>query len=180
MRAIHLTALLLLVVAPGWTAADEASQAMERLQPLAGNYRIEGQRHAPDGPIKLTATQATIAYTLNRRALREDASVDMGLEQPVTLLTYFSYDEYRQVYRIAVMDDAFGLMDIYEGRFVDDATLIATNLRSDTHFPTADDGRLHFQLRWYLGGDVKQFDVLASTDGGASWTPYFEMTYTPV
>ena len=153
---------------------------MDRLQPLEGEFRIEGRRHTPDGPVLLTPTRATIEYTLNRFVLREEATVDMGLEQAVTLLTYFSYDEYRHVYRMAVMDDAFGLMDIYEGRFVDDSTLIATNLRSDTHFETGEGGRMHFQLRWRIGSRIRQFDVLVSTDAGASWTPYFEMTYTPV
>ena len=41
-------------------------------------------------------------------------------------------------------------------------------------------GRLHFQLRWDLTGDVKRFDVLMSDDGGANWNPYFETTYSRV
>ena len=142
---------------------------MQRLASLAGEFRVEGIRHTPDGPVELQPTSATVEFTLNDLALVERSETDLGREEPVALMTVFGYDTYRDVYRISVIDDAWGIPDIYEGRFVSDGV---------THFPLEGGGRLHFQLRWDLTDDVKRFDVLMSGDGGASWTPYFETTYT--
>ncbi len=162
------------------TAHADPAEAMQRLASLAGEFRVEGIRHTADGPVDLVPTSATVEYTLNDLALVERSDTDLGREEPVGLMTVFGYDTYREVYRISVIDDTWGVPDIYEGRFVSDGVLIATNLRSDTHFPLEGGGRLHFQLRWDLSGDVKRFDVLMSGDGGASWQPYFETTYTRI
>ncbi len=161
-------------------AHADPAEAMQRLSPLAGEFRIEGIRHTPDGPVELMPTSATVQYTLNDLALVERSDSDLGQDEPVALMTVFGYDTYREVYRISVIDDTWGVPDIYEGRFVSDGVLVATNLRSDTHFPLEGGGRLHFQLRWDLTGEAKRFDVLMSSDGGASWTPYFETTYSRV
>jgi len=157
--------------------AADPNPAMQRLAPLAGEFRVEGIRHTPDGPVALEPTEASIVFTLNGLALREESQSDMGRDVPVNLLTWFTWDPYREVYRIAVMDDSFGVMDIYEGRFVSEHRLVATNLRSNTYFPLEDGARMHFQLRWDLAAMPKTFDVLYTTDGGASWQPYFEMIY---
>lgn len=162
------------------TANADPAEAMQRLSSLAGEFRVEGVRHTPDGPVELKPTTATVAYTLNDLALVERSDTDLGQEEPVGLMTVFGYDTYREVYRISVIDDTWGVPDIYEGRFVSDGVLVVTNLRSDTHFPLEGGGRLHFQLRWDLTGDVKRFDVLMSGDGGASWSPYFETKYIRV
>ncbi len=162
------------------TANADPAEAMQRLSSLAGEFRIEGVRHTQDGPVELLPTSATVVYTLNELALVERSDTDLGREQPVGLMTVFGYDTYREVYRITVIDDTWGVPDIYEGRFVSDGVLVATNLRSDTHFPLEGGGRLHFQLRWDLTESVKRFDVLMSGDGGVSWSPYFETRYIRV
>ncbi len=160
---------------------DLHKAAMQRLAPLVGEYTAGGVRYTQDGEIPLQENTAKIDYILNGFGLEEKVKVDMGMEEPVTLLTTFSYDPYRQLYRVSVLDDTFGLLDIYEGRFNDKGVLSVTNLRADTYFPFGDDGgRLHFMLQWSLNSPVKTFDVLMTSDGGATWLPYFEMKYTPV
>ena len=160
---------------------DAHKAALERLSPLIGKFTVGGMRHTQEGKVPLPQSEAKVQKILNGYGLQESSEADMGMENPVRILTTFSYDPYRKLYRVSAMDDTFGLMDIYEGRFIEDGILAVTNLRSDTYFPMGDDGgRLHFMLRWTLNTPVKKFDVLMSTDGGASWAPYFEMTYTPV
>ncbi|WDI30745.1 DUF1579 family protein [Hyphococcus flavus] len=179
--------LSLLAAAFGSTATlaqqqqDNAHQlAMQRLTPLKGEFIVEGVRHTPDGEASLRKSEAKIEYILNGYGLQDRSEADMGTDAPVKLLTTLSYDPYRKVYRVSVLDDTFGLMDIYEGRFIEENILAVTNLRADTYFPLNDEGdRLHFMLRWDMSADVKKFDVLMTRDGGASWSPYFEMTYTP-
>ena len=174
-----IASLLALLFAMAANALAAPPTEMERLAAFQGLYRIEGVRHEPEGPVPLTPSEGRAEFILNGMMLQETAQVDMG-DAMVTLQTYFSFDSYRQVYRIAAMDDTFGLMDIYEGRFTADGVLVATNLRADTYFPLEGGQRLHFQLRYDFSKDVKTFDVLMTTDGGATWSPYFEMTYTPV
>ncbi len=161
-------------------AFADPAEAMQRLASLAGEFTVEGVRHTPDGPVDLLSTSATVEFGLNDLTLIEQSDTDLGMEEPVALMTVFGYDTYRDVYRILVIDDTWGVPDIYEGRFVSDGVLVATNLRSDTNFPLEDGGRLHFQLRWDLSDEVKQFDVLMSSDGGATWQLYFETQYTRV
>ncbi len=168
------------------TLAQDASQdahkaAMQRLAPLEGSFAVTGVRHSQEGETPLPQSIAKSAYILNGFGLEETVEVDMGMEKPVTLLTTFSYDPYRKVYRVSVLDDTFGLLDVYEGRFNSEGVLSVTNLRSDSYFPMGEDGdRLHFMLQWTLNDPVKKFDILMTPDGGASWSPYFELEYTPV
>lgn len=169
------------LAAPSPEAATPHQAAMERLSPLVGHYEVTGQRYTPEGPTPLAETQASVEPILNGFGLMEVSQSDMGLAEPVSIRTTFSYDPYRKIYRITAFDDTFGVLDVYEGGFISEHILSVTNLRSDTYFPIDEQGtRGHFQLRWDLSDKNKKFDVLMSTDGGASWLPFYEMIYTPV
>ncbi|WP_370339381.1 hypothetical protein [Parvularcula marina] len=172
--------MLALGLGIGFATADEdpVLSAMARLAPLEGEFVITGVRHTPDGPIELREATSTSQFVLNGRVLEEERTSDLGLEELITLKTQMSYDQYRQLYRVAVVDDTWGLMDIYEGRFTEPEMLEVTNLRSDTHFPLGDDQKMHFRLRWDLGAP-KTFTVDYSLDQGESWATYFEEVMTP-
>ena len=86
--------------------------------------------------------------------------------------TFITYDQYRKLYRLAAIDDTFGLMDIYEGDFMNDNTLQVTNLRADTNFPTNDGGEMYFRLTFTeLDENTREFLVERSSDNGANWQP---------
>ncbi len=177
-----IVAVFLAVLGPCFIASadDEHKSAMARLSSLEGVFEVTGVRHTPDGPVPLQETTASAQYILNGFVLEETSQSDMGRPDLVSLLTHFSYDPHRQVYRISVSDDTFGIMDVYEGRFTADGALIATNLRSDVYFPLEGGDRMHFQLKWDLSEPSKSFDVLYSTNGGATWVPFYEMVYKPI
>ena len=88
----------------------------------------------------------------------------------------FSFDQYRNHYRLSLLDDTWGVMDMYEGEIEGDQ-LVMTNLRSDTSFPIGNGQSLHFKLSAALEGDTRVTDILASTDKGNSWFPYLRFTY---
>lgn len=182
LAAASLFGVLVSATASAAEEADSAHRlAMQRLAPLVGTFNVTGVRHGQDGKTQLKPSKVVVDYILNGFGVRDFSEADMGMEKPVALETTFSYDPYRNVYRVSVLDDTFGLMDIYEGRFLEDGILAVSNLRSDTYFPIGADGeRLHFMLRWDMTDATKQFDVLMTSDGGASWAPYFEMDYSPV
>ena len=180
IRILSVILALLSVAGLGSTVhaqSEEAQAAMVRLAPLVGVSQVSGVRHSPDGTMQLSPSQAEGEMILGGHALRETSHIEQQPGDVISLQTEFSFDQFRDRYRIAVLDNDFGLMDIYEGRFVSDALLVATNLRSDTHFPLEDGRAMHFQLRWDFSEPTVHFDVFLTVDGGANWLPFFELEY---
>ncbi|RMB08536.1 uncharacterized protein DUF1579 [Eilatimonas milleporae] len=93
--------------------------------------------------------------------------------------SHLTWDQYRNVYRLAAIDDNWGLMDIYEG-MLDGNRLILTNLKSGTGFPTEDGGMLNFRLTYTVDRDMRTMTVEASSDAGANWFDYYHISYERV
>lgn len=110
---------------------------------------------------------------------------DMAIEQkPVdleakgfNLLDHFTYDQYRNVYRLSIIDDTWGLMDLYEGTLVDDK-LIVTNVKSGTTFPTESGGQRFFKLIFAGTAQARSLVIDSSEDGGQNWHPNFKVEFT--
>ena len=93
-----------------------------------------------------------------------------------SLITDFSFDQYRKRYRAAVIGTGWGLMDIYEG-VVADGVLEMDNLRSGTTFKL-DDGRgMHFRLSIPLTGDDRLMTIEQSLTAGEAWSPFYRIRY---
>lgn len=181
MRIIFkLIAITMAIASAGAASAqsEEAQTAMQRLEPLTGSAQVSIVQHTPNGPVTMPSTQSRGAFILNGHGLRETLRFEQTPGDFITLETIFSYDANRDIYRIAVNDDDFGIMDIYEGRFTSDTVLVATNLRSDIYFPLDDGRHMHFQLRWDFSEEIVKFDVLYTTDGAATWHLFYQMEYS--
>ncbi|MCC3859741.1 DUF1579 family protein [Pseudemcibacter aquimaris] len=86
--------------------------------------------------------------------------------------TFITYDQYRNLYRLAAVDDTYGLMDIYEGDFISENELQLTNLRAGTNFPSQNDGEMYFRLTFTeIDKNTREFLVEKSSDEGANWEP---------
>ncbi|SDE41994.1 DUF1579 family protein [Kordiimonas lacus] len=90
--------------------------------------------------------------------------------------TYISFDQYRNVYRKAAIDDVWGIMDMYEGTLEGDA-IVFTNLKSGTTFPVGDGIWRNFRLTLELKSPTRMLHIEKSDDGGASWQKAFRITY---
>lgn len=182
MRAMIVGLALVVTGQMAWgqDASTRQLQAMERLAPLAGSWRVTGQILTPSGAVDLRAGTAETVFAFNDRGLDELAVIDLGSPDLTQMRSTFSYDPYRSLYRVTVMDDAYGLMDVYEGDFDAEGRLVVTNLRSDTSFPIQG-GQLHFKLVYDFSPDnAHDFDVYLSTDRGESWSLYFDQHYEAV
>ncbi|WP_412546798.1 DUF1579 family protein [Maricaulis sp. MIT060901] len=156
----------------------EAREEMSRLASLAGSWVATIEIMQPDGGWETAGEEMVeIRYMLGGLALREDPA-----EHPVNpfrLESTIQYDQNRDLYRLAVMDDTWGNMDIYEGEWNEDGALVLTNLRSGTSFENPDGTSLSFRLTTRIDGpnsNVFQIDMTA--DNGETWRPYQRISRT--
>ena len=154
----------------------EPRAMLGKLEPLVGRWTLslEYSANGGDNWTKYPNSIVEVGHRLKGLALAETTvSAEPGA---LELETYFSYDQYRDVYRLAVLDDTFGVMDIYEGR-LDDNALIVTNLKAGTFFPTQDGRELAFRLTIAIDPVSRDMIIDASLDGGETWFPYFRARY---
>ena len=88
----------------------------------------------------------------------------------------FGYDQYRNVYRLYVLDDSFGVPDIYEGTVVGDQ-LIATNIGLGTSYPLENGGKLEFRFTMDLSGDKREVKIHMTANEGKQWLPMYRYEY---
>ncbi len=152
--------------------------AMAKLAPLTGTFTITGSQNEADSSVStLAPSVATGEATVGSAGvlLKTAAGVESGAV--VRMHLTLSYDQYRDVYRVAVLDDSSGLLDIYEGA-VEDGVLRVDNLRADTSY-RAGGVEVHFRLVWDMSEPVIDYDIDASVDGGETWMPFMMMEMTP-
>lgn len=160
-------------------AASPLVPALEKFRPLIGTFDISGVRYTPNGEVPLTPTQSAIQPIMGGYGLQDMSQIDVGSPELMGLQSTITYDQFRKIYRVTLLDDTLGLMDVYEGDFDTDTVLSVTNLRSDTHFPIGPNGEaMHFKLRWDLGASPITYELLMTVDGGESWDNFSKMTYT--
>lgn len=175
-----LTALLFLcaATAAGSAAPDPSAAPQARLAALAvlaGDYAITTEL-TEDGGVTWAADapqDVRISFEHNGMVLQERPVALSG--EGFHMWNLITFDQYRNVYRKAAIDDTWGIMDVYEGRLTD-GMLVLTNVRSGTTFPTPD-GEQFFRLRMEVKAAPRWMFVDASTDGGASWGPAFRVRY---
>lgn len=161
------------------TQAVSVVDAVARLNPLLGTFSVTGTQAGPDGSlIEYVPSTGEGRTLLNGFGVEQDMTVGPAVEQMMTLRVTFSYDQFRQLYRVTVLDDMTGLLDVYEGDFINESVLSVTNLRSETFYPNGAQS-IYFKLEWNISGDAPTFAVLASSDVGKTWASYMQIVLTP-
>ena len=152
--------------------------AMQKLAPMVGTWSLVMEYSPDDGDTwqKAPRSEVRFSYQLNNLILGE-TPLD---ESSTTFQTasFYSYDQYRKTYRIAVLDDTWGIMDIYEGT-IENGVLVATNLKSGTTFPISENISRAFRLNISIADSKeRRMEIEKSDDGGKSWQPNFNLIYT--
>lgn len=152
--------------------------AMQKLAPMAGTWSMIMEYSPDDGANwqKAPASEVTYSYQMKNLILGEVPSDDAA--STFQTASFYSYDQYRKTYRIAVLDDTWGIMDIYEGN-IEDGFLVATNLKAGTTFPIDEKISRAFRLKIEFSNQSERKMIIdKSDDGGKSWQPNFKLTYT--
>ena len=90
--------------------------------------------------------------------------------------TIITYDQYRQVYRKAALDDVWGILDLYEGELID-GRLVFTNLKAGTLFPVGEETWRGFRLTMELNSERRWMWIDKTDDQGTTWQPAFKSEY---
>lgn len=198
---------------PGFTAG--APEEMKKLSFLEGKWRIilstpladetaevfqqlwdSTNQHKPSYEwIFWDSASSRVENLYNGAILREDFSgfpisgkvegAD-GIRRWKFQLT-FSYDRYRKVYRVALIDNVIGLTDLYEGKFYG-KKLVLSNLKTGTYtnlglYDTRQQRMIvfddilenSFSVYWYTV-DEKAFKGLEPGQG-FEWKPWAKLLY---
>lgn len=155
------------------TAAQQTAELRARLEAgrrrldfLAGPWELTVYNRNRDGEWVPNGTQSIVVEpSMNDLYLRLMIATP-GYNYEMTL----SYDVVMGTYRVVSRDDQSGLIDVYEGNFNSEGSLVITNLRSGTHY-IAGSRRIHNRMTLTPGANGWTSQVEGSDDEGATWTP---------
>lgn len=152
--------------------------AMKQLQQLAGSWKMTVESTNDNGKTWMASPTQNVNITLKHNGMVLEEKPSESDKAMFKMLTYITYDQYRGVYRKAAIDDVWGIMDLYEGKIVDNK-LILDNLTSKTFFPISKDVWRGFRLTADLSltGNSRQMLIEKTDDNGQSWQPAFRATY---
>jgi hypothetical protein len=144
---------------------------MERLGFLAGPWSVTPEFGSPDGGWSATeAAETEFSAILGGTFWWSETPITWPDGQVWSTVSIWSYDRFRNEYRVTFLDDLWGLLDVYEGRF-EDGELKVSNGRSQTWGPST--GGPPAMARVVLHDVSERSFVLeweGSTDGVA-WSP---------
>lgn len=155
------------------TAAQQTAELRARLEAgrrrldfLAGTWELTVYNRNRDGEWVQNGTQSiSVEPSMNDLYLRLTIATP-GYNYEMTL----SYDVVMGTYRIISRDDQSGLIDVYEGNFNPEGSLVVTNLRSGTHY-LAGSRRIHNRMTLTPGANGWTSQIDGSDDEGATWRP---------
>jgi hypothetical protein len=155
------------------TAAQQTAELRARLEAgrrrldfLAGPWELTLYNRNRDGEWIPNGTQSIVVEpSMNDLYLRLVIATP-GFNYEMTL----SYDVLMDTYRVVSRDDQSGLIDVYEGNFTPDGSLVTTNLRSGTHY-LAGSRRIHNRMTLTPGVNGWTSQIEGSGDEGATWRP---------
>ena len=146
-------------------------EKMAKLESILGHWNTVQFAYENDQWKQIATSNVTYEKKLKGKLIAEEIR-DLVPNNIFIVETFISYDQYRNLYRLAAIDDTYGLMDIYEGDFISPDKFQVTNLRAGTNFPTSDGGEMYFRLTFTeIDKNTREFLVERSSDNGETWTP---------
>jgi hypothetical protein len=176
-RAVAALALFLCLLAIHPARAAELAPPLAPLADLVGRWQVLTAIPTEAGLREGAPGRAEVRLAVGGRALVEDVQLERAGAEDLRLRHTFTWDPYLERFRITVIDDASGHLDVYEGAF-EEGRLLVDNLRAHTYSPTALGRELAFRMRWHeLSPDGFRLDVYQSDDDGESWSLFAAHTY---
>lgn len=160
-----------------------APAGMESLRMLAGRWRVTIE--SLDDPVLSPELEKTwqqdetvsVIRTLADGLLEEE--IDITTPRPRQARRLFSWDRFRQVYRLAHFDTYSQHLDILEGELAD-GRMVLTNLESGTPV-TMHQLTLHVRETLHdIRPDSFELEREVSADGGKSWRPAIRFSYARI
>jgi hypothetical protein len=169
-------ALFLLLAVSLTTFAEPASQ---RLAPFVGEFDgvFEEWDHERKvwtrNSILITGRPVVSGHYVELRGRYPFA----GFERPVELVLLWSYDPFQKEYRLAVLDDLVGLLDVFEQD--QSEPLRVANVHHGTYF-AAGEGRRGWSRMTvaFANGRLAHIGVESSSDEGKTWRPNARLILT--
>lgn len=150
---------------------------MQELRRLAGLFKVRVESFMPGVPPLETEATSEIRSSFLGAALTEDVAFIVLPGFHLEVRRFFSYDRFREVFRLAHFDNSTAHLDVLEGAF-DGDRLVVSNLATDTGWKFFDQPRHARQTFYELSEDGFKLDVELSTDGGETWSLERRLTYT--
>ncbi|MCC3859582.1 DUF1579 family protein [Pseudemcibacter aquimaris] len=153
-------------------------EKMGKLSTLVGDWSQEHYTYSEEGTWEKTGTSnLKLSKSLSDLMISGETR-DMVPAEGMNLELSFTYDLYRKIYRMSVVDSIYGLMDIYEGEFNQDGHLMLTNINKDTFFPV-ENGAMHFRFTFKDDDPDKISCFIEQTsDAGEKWSPMLNYIMT--
>ena len=150
---------------------------MEELGFLIGKWTLENFENKKDqGWTSLGKTQAIMKLEHNGRFVREEVKYITGFGE-INMITHIGFDSRINSYKLSAMDQEYGLMDIYRGKWVENK-LVFTNMESDVPIKTNDGKELFFRVTYEKTSDKELVHwVEGTTDKGNTWFPFSKSLY---
>lgn len=154
---------------------------MQRLRFMQGEWDVVAHIMGDDGQWLATSipNETAIYPIFDGTAHREIMPIAYG-DVVVQLFFSWSYDKYRQVYRMISCDDNSGLLSVLEGNFIEGTdTVVINDVRAGTSMIEGDGVESFSQLASTKTSEDSFTDIVSeSHDKGQSWTPIFKAVHT--
>lgn len=163
-------------------SASTVATGMERLRFMQGDWDVEAHVMTESGEwMSIPEPYETTIVAMNGGAChREIMPIMLGGER-TRLLFSWSYDKFRQRYRMLSCADTDGVMGILEGGFMAGTDMVViSDLKTGTAFPGSTEENAYFrQLASTKTSEDCFVDVVSeSYDQGVTWEPVFRAKHT--
>jgi hypothetical protein len=155
---------------------------IERLHFMFGEWDIQAYNMCEAGDwVESPLPKQTIIESVFDGAFIEEKEVPMSIAgTTIRFYIMWSYDQYRQTYRMLACDDHDGLADILEGNYAGNTdAIIVNNLNTGTAVLDEDGKPVYLQLASTKNSENSFTDVMSeSFDNGETWLPVYRAEHT--
>ncbi len=147
-----------------------APPEMQKLAFLVGEWEVQAEPFGPNGqPGPSFQTTSRIISRLGGAVIEESIPLPQANDTTINMVTVWSFDRFRKVYRIAYLDDTYALFDVFEG-IEQDGRIVFDNLRANTSLPGPEGRPMHGRNTLAdLSPDRFTITSEISFDGGKTW-----------